>query len=137
MLTTLQSATNMSSQRIFRIGDGRCSSRLGHSVSLVNRSTEGNLEEIHDFNVDGSRTSHHQLNFSSEKGSDLVEHKHVITSAKIRGLSRICPKSSQLTSNSRINQPLFASSGIVHVILNLSINLVEKTRDRSKEGGFE
>jgi len=124
-LGAFQNSANMSSPGVFSLGHTACSGCLRQSIPFVDRSAERNLKEVHHVNVDGSGASHHLLYISSKECSNFVEHKHVIAGAEVGSLSGVSAKCGHFVSDSLINQPLLASSGVVHVVLDFTVDLVE------------
>lgn len=66
-------SADVTARRILSPGQTGRSSAFSLSVAFIDRTAEGNLEEIQDVLGDGSRTSNQLSDSSAKESSELVE----------------------------------------------------------------
>jgi hypothetical protein len=111
----------MSSNRVVCRSDAASSASFGETITLHNGAAESNFEEVKHSKIDGSRSSDHILDLSSEECFDFVENQEVVASTSVGSISI---KGLTLRGKSLSSKPSFAASCSVKLSFYLSIDTV-------------
>lgn len=103
------------------------SRRLSQSISLLNRTTEADLQEVNYLLVDWCRSRDHLTNVSTKHTSSLTKEKRIVaTMAHSSSSLEVC----LLGGQTAVEQPSFASCKSVESSFECAIDLIIESGNR-------